>query len=183
MQSESEKQAEPSHLDRNTGMIRRITPLFFVAAIVFGIDQSTKALIRSWLAVGEVWPADAELLRLSHVQNTGAAFGILQGAGPFLMITTAIAILLIALVIIRSDTYARPQLYAFALILGGAVGNLTDRIVYGSVTDFIDPTHYPSFNFADSSIVIGVLVILLLNLFYRPEDSEHCDATKGQTSD
>lgn len=180
MTSEADKQAEPAHLNHHGSIAARIAPLFLVAATVFGIDQLTKTLIRARLAVGEVWPPDAELLRLSHVENDGAAFGILQGAGPFLMVTTAIAIVLITLVIIRSDTYSRPQLYAFALILGGAVGNLTDRIVHGSVTDFIDPTHYPSFNFADSSIVIGVLVILIMTLFCRSEDGESRDAAEDQ---
>ena len=170
-----EDHADPASLDRAGGAAARVAPLLLVAAIVFAIDQLTKALIRGWLAVGEVWPADVELLRLSHVENDGAAFGILQGAGPLLIISTAVAIALIALTLLRSETYPRSQLYALALILGGAIGNLADRIARGSVTDFIDPTHYPSFNLADSAIVIGVFTMLVLTLFERSEDEDRGD--------
>jgi signal peptidase II len=157
------------------GLIERTAPLLLIAALVFALDQATKALIRSRLAIGEVWPHDWELIRLSHVENDGAAFGILQGAGPLLVITAAVAVILLGLTITRHDTYPRSQLYALALILGGAVGNLADRLARGSVTDFIDPTHYPSFNIADSAIVIGVSATLILTLFER-------DAPEAQRS-
>ena len=167
-----EDHADPASLDRAGGAAGRVGPLLLVASVVFAIDQVTKALIRGSLAIGERWPADVELLRLTHVENDGAAFGILQGAGPLLVITTTVAIALIALTLLRSDSYPRPQLYALALILGGAVGNLADRIIRGSVTDFIDPTHYPSFNLADSAIVIGVSAILVITLFERSDDRD-----------
>jgi signal peptidase II len=156
--------------ERARGLAERAGPLLLIAAVVFAVDQLTKTLIRGWLAVGEHWPDNFELIRLSHVENEGAAFGILQGAGPLLVVTTAVAIVLIAVTMLRSETYSRPYLYALALILGGAVGNLADRLARGSVTDFIDPTHYPSFNIADSSIVIGVGAILLLTLFESSDD-------------
>ena len=156
-------------------MTERVAPLLLVAASVFAIDQITKAVIRSWLEVGTYWPSDFELIRISHVENDGAAFGTLQGAGPLLIITTGVAIVLIALTMLRSESYPRSHLYALALILGGAIGNLVDRIARGSVTDFIDPTHYPSFNIADSAIVIGVSAILLLTLFDRSEEPDDVD--------
>lgn len=165
-----EDPANPASVERGQGVVERIGPLLLVAAAVFAVDQVTKALIRGWLAVGETWPGDVELIRLAHVENDGAAFGILQGAGTLLIITTSVAIALIALTMLRSDSYPRSHLYALALILGGAIGNLVDRLARGSVTDFIDPTHYPSFNIADSAIVIGVSAIVLLTLFESSDD-------------
>ena len=167
-----EDTANSASRDRAPSLTERVGPLLLISAAVFAVDQLTKALIRGWLAEGERWPGDFELLQISHVENSGAAFGMLQGAGPLLVITTSVAIALIALTMLRSDSYPRSHLYALALILGGAIGNLADRLTRGSVTDFIDPTHYPSFNIADSAIVIGVGAILLLTLFDSPEDDE-----------
>lgn len=176
-----EDHGDAASLERAEGAVGRAAPLLVVAAIVFAIDQLSKVLIRSWLAVGERWPSDVELLRFTHVENDGAAFGILQGAGPLLIVTTTVAIALIALTMLRADSYPRSHLFALALILGGAIGNLTDRIARGSVTDFIDPTHYPSFNVADSAIVIGVSAILVMTLFERSED--HDEPTAEHTAE
>jgi signal peptidase II len=138
---------------------RRDAPFFLVAATVFVLDQVTKAIIRDWLAVGESWPSDGWLVKLTHVTNTGAAFGILQGQGLFLTITAVIAIGAIVFY------YAYPPLehglmrVAMGLLLGGAFGNLLDRLRFGEVTDFIDFPRYPEFNVADSSIVIGLVII------------------------
>jgi signal peptidase II len=138
---------------------RRDAPFFLVAATVFALDQATKAVIRDWLAVGESWPSEDWLVKLTHVTNTGAAFGILQGQGLFLTITAVIAIGAIVFY------YAYPPLehglmrVAMGLLLGGAFGNLLDRLRFGEVTDFIDFPRYPEFNVADSSIVIGLVII------------------------
>jgi signal peptidase II len=139
--------------------VRRDAPFFLVAATVFVLDQATKAIIRDWLAVGESWPSEDWLVKLTHVTNTGAAFGILQGQGLFLTITAVIAIGAIVFY------YAYPPLehglmrVAMGLLLGGAFGNLLDRLRFGEVTDFIDFPRYPEFNVADSSIVIGLVII------------------------
>lgn len=177
-----EDHADSASLDRAGSAAGRVGPLLLVAAVVFVLDQLTKALIRSWLALGEHWPQDFELLRLSHVENDGAAFGMLQGAGPLLAITTVVAIVLILLTMLRSDTYPRSHLYALALILGGAIGNLSDRLARGSVTDFIDPTHYPSFNLADSAIVVGVAAIVVMTLFERTDDERAEDQPAIESS-
>ena len=138
---------------------RRDAPFFLVAASVFALDQLTKAIIRDWLAIGESWPSDGWLVKLTHVTNSGAAFGILQGQGLFLTVTAVIAIGAIAFY------YAYPPLehglmrVAMGLLLGGAFGNLLDRVRFGEVTDFIDFPRYPEFNVADSSIVIGLVII------------------------
>ncbi len=138
---------------------RRDAPFFVVAASIFALDQLTKAIIRGWLAVGESWPSDDWLVKLTHVTNSGAAFGILQGQGLFLTVTAVIAIGAIVFY------YAYPPLehglmrIAMGLLLGGAFGNLLDRVRFGEVTDFVDFPRYPEFNVADSSIVIGLVII------------------------
>ncbi|MDA0353388.1 MAG: signal peptidase II [Chloroflexi bacterium] len=178
-----EERTQPAISKHSRGLTDRLAPLLLVAAVVFAIDQVTKALIRGWLAEGERWPSDFTLLQISHVENSGAAFGMLQGAGPLLIVTTSAAIALIALTMLRAESYPRSHLYMLAMILGGAIGNLTDRIARGSVTDFIDPTHYPSFNIADSAIVIGVSALLLLTLFEDTDDEDAPAQPAGAESD
>jgi signal peptidase II len=139
--------------------LKRDLPFFGVAGGVFALDLVTKSIIRDSLAIGESWPDEDWLVKLTHVTNSGAAFGILQGQGLFLTVTAFIAIGAIAFY------YAFPPLehgllrLALGLQLGGAAGNLLDRLRFGEVTDFVDFPRYPEFNVADSSIVIGLFVI------------------------
>ena len=138
-----------------------------IAGVVIALDQLTKAIVRAWLDRGEVWPGGFELIRLTHVENSGAAFGILQDAGVLLVITSIVGVAAVLIFLRSAPAEDRAYSAALGLILGGAVGNLIDRVSRGEVTDFIDPTHYPAFNIADSAIVIGVLALVLLSL--RPE--------------
>ena len=144
--------------------LRRLAPFVAVALVVVVVDQATKALVRARLAVGEGWPGRDGLLQIAHVENSGAAFGILQGAGPFLLVTTVIGVAAVAAYLLLAPPEGRLYTLALALILGGAVGNLIDRAVRGTVTDFIDPSHYPAFNVADSAIVTGVVALFWLSL-------------------
>ena len=140
--------------------VLRDSSFFLIAAAVFVLDQVTKALVRGNLNLGESWPSDDWLVKITHVTNSGAAFGILQGQGVFLTVTAVLAIGAIVFY------YAFPPLehgllrLALGLQLGGAGGNLLDRVRFGAVTDFIHFPHYPSFNVADSSIVIGLAVLI-----------------------
>lgn len=144
-----------------------------LAGAVVVADQATKAWIRGWLDVGEHWLDRGSLLNLSHVENTGAAFGILRGNGMLLIIPVVIAIGAVLLLLVWAPQQRHGGLYsaALALILGGAIGNLIDRVARGSVTDFIDPIHYPAFNLADSAIVIGVIALVGLS-FLEDEGEE-----------
>lgn len=145
--------------------ITRVATFLAIAAAVVLVDQWTKALVRARLEIGETWPAGWEIIRLTHVENTGAAFGILQNAsGPLMVIGLALAA---GVTFVLLALPSRNRLYAIALsgVLGGAVGNLIDRVRLGAVTDFIDPTHYPAFNVADSAIVVSVGALLLLTWF------------------
>jgi signal peptidase II len=152
------KQERPSN---NIGArLKRDAPFFLVALGVIVLDQLTKSLIRNNLAIGESWPSDDWLVKVTHITNTGAAFGILQEQSLFLTITAFIGMGAIVFY------YAFPPFehgllrVALGLMLGGAIGNLLDRLRFGEVTDFIHFPHYPAFNIADSSIVIGLAIII-----------------------
>ena len=143
--------------------------LALAAAIVVG-DLVTKWVIRTRLDRGDAWPDPDWNVRIVHYANTGAAFGILEGAGSLLIVTSVVGVALI-LVYLFNPGMASPLVRAgLALMLGGAIGNLIDRVSRGEVTDFIDPTHYPAFNLADSSIVVGVIALIVLSL--RPDAAD-----------
>ena len=129
-----------------------------LAAAVIAFDQLTKHLVRAYIDPGDTFPDDWPV-RLINVSNTGAAFGILQNQGAFLVITSLIGVMAILLYYFYPPFEYWPMTAALALILGGAIGNLSDRIRSGEVTDFIDFPHYPAFNVADSSIFVGVVVL------------------------
>src|SRR5690606_9020073 len=143
----------------------RLPLLAALVAVVLAADQLTKAAIRGWLDEGESWSFGTELIQLTRVENAGAAFGILQGAGPFLIVTSSIAVLALLAFFVWAPPQSRWHIAALAFVLGGALGNLVDRVSRGTVTDFVDPTNYPSFNVADSAIVTGVTALVVLSLF------------------
>ncbi len=156
----------PSHDETSERGTERLTHrlgrFLLVAGVILVVDQVTKSIIRGWLHPGETWPAGWDLIRLAHVRNTGAAFGILQGAGDFLIVAGLAAIGAMTFYLLTLPSHSRWYTVALSAVLGGAVGNLIDRVRLGHVTDFIDPTHYPAFNVADSAIVLGVIAIAVL---------------------
>jgi signal peptidase II len=164
--------AGQSILPRGAAAARSRARYGVVALAVLGADQATKALVRATLAEGEAWPSRDALLALSHVENAGAAFGILQGAGSFLLAATVIGVVAVFAYLLVAPAVDRLYLVALALILGGASGNLLDRLAKGTVTDFIDPTHYPAFNLADSAIVCGVVALIARSLFAPREERQ-----------
>ena len=148
----------------------RLTVFAAIAAVVVALDQATKAGVRAWLDEGERWPPGAELIRVTHVENSGAAFGILEGAGGILLLASAVAAILVIAYLWVAPRDEPLTGLALTLVLGGTVGNLIDRAGRGTVTDFIDPSHYPAFNVADSAIVVGVAALVVLNLFAARRD-------------
>jgi signal peptidase II len=160
--------------------VARLRPFLAIALIVVLADQVSKVVIRGWLAVGESWPGRDGLLQLTHVENSGAAFGILQDARVFLLIMPVVGIGALLVFLYVAPISGRLYTTALAFVLGGATGNFIDRATgEGSVTDFIDPTHYPAFNLADSAIVVGVATIVLLSFF---EDSDEPAAAEPAES-
>jgi signal peptidase II len=140
----------------------------WVAAIVI-IDQLTKAIVDRTMPLHYSIPIIDGFFNLTYVRNTGAAFGIFSGSHeafrlPFLILVSVVAIgfILVMLKRLRDDSTGIAT--ALAFILGGAIGNLIDRVVYGEVIDFLDVYwsnyHWPAFNVADSFITIGVTITL-----------------------
>lgn len=130
-----------------------------LTAAVTGLDQLSKWFIRSELERGDSWDL-VPFLKIVHITNSGAAFGILQNAGPLLVVTSLIGMAAL-FVFLFNPGFAHPLTRAgLALMLGGAVGNLIDRVGAGKVVDFIKVPNWPAFNLADSAITIGVLVLL-----------------------
>ena len=114
-----------------------------------------------WLNTdGEAWPDADWLLHIVHVTNSGAAFGILQGQTVFLIVTSILGVAAIVLYYVSPPLEHGLLRAALGLQLGGAAGNLIDRIRLGEVTDFINFEFWPAFNVADASITIGVVAIL-----------------------
>jgi signal peptidase II len=146
---------------------RRDLIFFSTAAAVLALDQITKHIIRATLEQGEAFP-ERWPVRFVNVANTGAAFGILQEQNAFLVVTTLIGVVAILLYYWYPPFEHAAMTAAVGMLLGGAIGNLSDRLRLGKVTDFIDFPHYPAFNVADSSIVVGVAVLAILFLVKRP---------------
>lgn len=135
-----------------------------IAGVIVLLDQWTKHLVRTQLEFNRMWmPWDwlAPYARIVHWRNTGAAFGIGQDLNAVFSVLSVVVILGILYYfpqIPRSDVFFRT---ALSMQLGGAVGNLIDRIRIGHVTDFISVGRFPVFNVADSSITLGVGVLLI----------------------
>lgn len=144
--------------------LRNIIWLILVAAIIVALDQYTKWLVRSNLALGESWSPWgwlAPYARIIYWKNTGVAFGLLQGMNVVFIVLASIVSLGIVYyfpTISKSDWLVR---LALMLELGGAVGNLIDRITIGYVVDFISVGNFPVFNVADSCITVGVFILLI----------------------
>jgi signal peptidase II len=140
-----------------------------MAAVVVA-DQLSKAIVRLALPLNESRSIIPDFLDLTHVENTGAAFGLLNAAHfpykPLVMITVAaVALVAIAAYATQLGFHERMARLGLALILGGAFGNLIDRAAYRHVVDFVDvywgTTHFWAFNLADSAITIGAIMVLL----------------------
>jgi signal peptidase II len=125
---------------------------------IFFLDRLTKYLALKYIPLHESIPVIRNILHLSLVFNKGAAFGIFKGGGIFFIIISLIAIMLIIFSLKRQK---ENKFFGFALaiILAGALGNLTDRIFLGYVVDFLDFRIWPVFNVADSAITIGTMLL------------------------
>ena len=143
------------------------------AAIVIALDTATKAIIRASLERGESWPDADWPVRIRYVTNTGAAFGILQDQTAFLVVMAFIGLGAIYLYYRYPPFEHGVVPIAIGMMLGGAAGNLLDRISHdGRVTDFIDFRFWPAFNVADSSISIGIAVLLIGYVLFSPSPEQ-----------
>jgi signal peptidase II len=138
-----------------------------IAAAVVAVDQATKYAIRVALTTpGMSVPVLGDLLRLSFTRNEGAAFGMLAGGRIAFILVSVAAVCVIAGYLVRRRPERAWIVVALGLVAGGAIGNLIDRAFVGWVTDFIQiPFNFPVFNVADSSVVVGVAMLVWWLLF------------------
>ncbi len=136
--------------------------VYLISLIVLIIDLISKIIVKTKLAGKESFKLINKVFYLTFTKNKGIAFSFLEGNKPFIIIATIIIILII-INYIRKNYLVSIEQIGYGLIIGGAIGNLIDRLVYGYVIDFIDfkIINYPIFNIADSAIVIGVIIIII----------------------
>ncbi len=137
--------------------------LITVSLVIF-LDRLSKIFFSQLLSVGESWPLIRNVLHMTLVHNTGIAFGMFKNQGIVFIIIPVIAVIMLIFNIFyyrNNKDLSRTYIVAFSLILGGAIGNLIDRIYYGYVIDFIDLRVWPVFNIADSAITIGAILIAI----------------------
>lgn len=147
-----------------------------LSAVVIVLDQLSKWLISSWLSLYETVPVLPSFnLTLAH--NSGAAFSFLAGAGGWQRwFFTILALAVTAVLVVwmnRLKPAARLEAASLALIIGGAIGNVIDRILHGYVIDFLDvyygSYHWPAFNIADSAICVGAILLIIDSFRTKPE--------------
>jgi signal peptidase II len=153
---------------------RRLPWLLGLSALIILADRITKTWVAAHVRMGGIIPVIPRVLGISHWTNDGAAFSLVADtASPqlvrrFLVGFTLLAALAVLIALVRLGDRFTLTTFALALILGGALGNVHDRILYGSVVDFIQvhifSYHFPDFNIADSSVVTGACMLLLDSL-------------------
>lgn len=157
----------------------KITHLLAVALPVVALDQVTKALVMAVIDKYHTVTVIPGFFNLIHIYNPGGAFGFLASQGTavrnvFFFSVSWLAILLVLYFFWRTPHNYRLLSSAFALILGGAIGNMIDRIRLGKVVDFLDVYvgrhHWPAFNIADSAITVGMLIFVFYLLFRKIPD-------------
>jgi signal peptidase II len=148
--------------DSDSSQFEIFLSLITVITIVF-LDRITKIFFSQILALGESLPLIRHVLHMTLVHNTGIAFGLFKNQSFVFIVISIIAVVLLTYNIFyykyNEEKLSRLYIVAFSMILGGAIGNMVDRILYGYVIDFIDFRVWPVFNIADSTITIGALII------------------------
>lgn len=142
-------------------MKSRYLIVFSTALIVIIIDQITKFLVQSNFSLNQSLPIVNKIFHLTYIQNTGAGFGILQQQKFLLIFISIIVIGFILFYLDKINEKEKILQFFVGLILGGTIGNLTDRIAFGYVIDFLDFRIWPVFNFADSFVTIGAVGLII----------------------
>ena len=170
----------PDHAPRTQAVLSRLHLsrqhwlLVLLVAAVFTLDQATKYAVAHTLSLGESVP-DRGFFRITYTYNTGSAFGLFTGQNTLLILASFLGV---GVLTWFYRSHPNPGLllrFSLGLQLGGALGNLSDRLILGRVTDFIDVGRWPIFNVADSAIVVGI--IMLMWLFLKSPARDTTDAS------
>jgi signal peptidase II len=154
---------------------------FLTALVVLLLDRVTKWMVEGHIELHDTIQVIPGFFRLTHVQNRGAAFGLFAESPSewkvgVLVLFSVIALVVVSALLWRNSHALTMTGSALALILGGAIGNLWDRLLSGHVVDFldfyVDSYHWPAFNVADSAIVIGA-VLLVAEILFKPSTEEN----------
>lgn len=142
-------------------MRQRVSLFFGISLVIFIIDQTTKFWVKNSILPFETIYVTG-FFNLVYVENVGSAFGMFKSLGNVFFITVSIIAIVVISVLIIKDRVNR---LSYSLLLGGALGNMTDRIIYGYVIDFFDfhigGYHWYVFNVADASLTVGMILILI----------------------
>ena len=152
--------------------------LIQLAALIFVIDQFSKFLVQDQLSLRESFPADG-FFRFTHTFNTGSAFGIFQDQNTPLILVSFLGIVIL-IMIYRSQRMPTGLLrLSLGLQIGGALGNLVDRLRLGHVTDFVDVGTWPVFNVADASIITGLVILAYIFIIADLRDNKDGNLRSG----
>jgi len=145
-------------------------PYLFAAGLIVGLDRLTKGWAASTLILSEPHPFLGQVVRLTRVHNVGGAFGIFPGNGTVFVIVSSVVAMGLFIFLLAADLRGKLLKAGLALVLGGAIGNLIDRLHYGYVLDFFEVRGFSIFNLADACVTVGVGLILVHTFFGGEKD-------------
>ena len=145
--------------------MKKIYKIILISFLVILVDQLSKIIIRCNIEIGHTINIIGKFFKITHVENNGAAWSILNGKWIFLVILSLLFLVFIFGCIKRDDRNTKLNILGYSFLIGGIIGNVIDRIIYQTVTDFLSfriiKYDFPVFNFADTFIVVGVLIFVL----------------------
>lgn len=155
-----------------------------LSAVLAFVDQLLKIGMKNWLeSAGEI-PLIGEALKLTYLENRGMAFGMMQGQKWLLVWVTAFVLLILIAAIMMGKIRKPATLFTTAVIIGGGVGNLIDRVYRGYVIDYINVSliDFPIFNFADICVTCGTIILLILLVIEMVEEEKAGKAAKVENN-
>jgi len=148
-------------------VLTSFSQMYLVALILLSLDQFSKYLITQKMSLADSMPVIKSIFHITYVENTGIAFGLFP-QGQILFITISLIIILVIVFFERKKALKSPwERFCLGLVLGGALGNLVDRLRFGFVIDFLDFRIWPVFNLADSGVCIGGILMAFFLLKKR----------------
>ncbi len=146
-------------------MVMKKDQIYWLSLLGLILDQLIKRFVTKHLLLGKVVSIIPNFFALRYVQNTGAAWGIFGDSALLLSIVSAIFLIILNLYLSKETHFTKQSIIGYGLLIGGVLGNLVDRILHGYVIDFLDFNiinyNFPTFNFADILIVVGVFLIII----------------------